>query len=46
MTLLLLPLLPLLAGVLIPLLPSASAWVRRTALLAALLQLEIGRAHV
>ena len=42
MTLLLLPLLPLLAGVLIPLLPSESVWVRRSALLAAVLQLANG----
>jgi len=42
MTLLLLPLLPLLAGVLLPLLPAASAWVRRGTLLAALLQLATG----
>jgi len=42
MTLLLLPLLPLLAGVLLPLLPAGSTWVRRGALLAPLLQLALG----
>ena len=42
MTLLLLLLLPLLAGVLLPLLPAQSAWVRRGALISALLQLAVG----
>jgi NAD(P)H-quinone oxidoreductase subunit 4 len=42
MTLLLLPLLPLLAGVLLPLLPLESAWVRRGALVAPLLQFALG----
>jgi len=42
MTLLLLPLLPLLAGVLLPLLPTGSGWARRGALLAPLLQLALG----
>jgi NAD(P)H-quinone oxidoreductase subunit 4 len=40
MTLLLLPLLPLLAGVLLPLLPAGSPWVRRGTLISALLQLS------
>ncbi|MEY4360487.1 MAG: hypothetical protein RLZZ631_1973 [Cyanobacteriota bacterium] len=42
MDLLLLLLIPLLAGLLLPLLPSSSAWVRRGALAAALLQLLDG----
>ena len=42
MDLLLLLLIPLLAGLLLPLLPSESAWVRRGALAAALLQLLDG----
>ena len=42
MDLLLLLLIPLLAGLLLPLLPSQSAWVRRGALAAALLQLLDG----
>lgn len=42
MTLLLLPVLPLLAGVLLPLLPSGSPWLRRGALVAPLGQLLLG----
>ena len=42
MDLLLLLLIPLLAGVLLPLLPSGSAWVRRGALVAPLLHLLVG----
>ena len=42
MDLLLLLLIPLLAGVLLPLLPSGSPWVRRGALVAPLLQLLVG----
>ncbi|MEB3297744.1 MAG: NADH-quinone oxidoreductase subunit M [Cyanobacteriota bacterium] len=42
MTMLLLLLLPLLAGILLPLLPVGSLWVRRGALITALLQLVLG----
>jgi NAD(P)H-quinone oxidoreductase subunit 4 len=42
MTLLLLLLLPLLAGVLLPLLPASSPWVRRSALITALIQMASG----